>query len=240
MCCSVFAIAGNEKDNKRKNPALPQPSVIDALDSVVLDLSQQVITGNSISFPVSILTDDTVFSLDFSFKYDHSNFTYDTITDLANYLQSVSFYNTNDSTVRYTSFSLQGITIDTNLVAVHFITLGGGICSPDLNTVKVYLNGELCSFKIIQCSFTGIPDLSNKNNFVNVYPNPASSVLNIESSENVSVELVDLNGKTIIHPTAFAAGEKQTLKVSNIASGIYFFRIYHEGFLTVQKVVINN
>ena len=81
-------------------------SQIDLSDTVVFDLSQAIITGTSIDIPISIISDDTINALDFSLKYDQVKFLYDSIIDLTTYLQAVSFYNSNDSTIRFTSNSI--------------------------------------------------------------------------------------------------------------------------------------
>ena len=106
---------------------------IDALDTVVFDLSQAVINGNNVEFPVSIISDDTINSLDFSLKYNQINLSYDTIIDLTTYLQSFAFYNNNDSTLRFTSYCFQAISHDTSLVSIHFNMLSAQIANADFN-----------------------------------------------------------------------------------------------------------
>src|SRR4030095_8126599 len=56
-------------------------SSINASDSVLIDLDNFIKAGNDIAVPVYILTDDTIYSLDFSFKYNHDNLTYDTMVN---------------------------------------------------------------------------------------------------------------------------------------------------------------
>ena len=135
---------------------------INALDTVVFDLSQSVITGNNVWFPVSILSDDTIYALDFSLKYNQNNLAYDSIINLTNYLQPFSYYNSNDSTWRFTSNSLQQITNDTPLVSVSFNLIGGLLTNSDLYTIKAYLNGTQCSIKLNNVSFIGIDEIEKK------------------------------------------------------------------------------
>ena len=81
-------------------------TVINNLDTVVFDLAQQTNTTSTVMFPVYFLSDDTVNALDFSFKFDMSKFSYDTIFNHTNYLTAV-FYQAADSVLRLTSYSLQ-------------------------------------------------------------------------------------------------------------------------------------
>ena len=55
-------------------------STINSGDTVVFDYSQAVFVNGNLKFPVSIITDDVdVFSLDFSFRFNNVDFTYDTV-----------------------------------------------------------------------------------------------------------------------------------------------------------------
>ena len=111
----------------------------------------------------------------------------------------------------------------------------------DLYNVQGYLHGYLCNVKLINCSFTGIADVGISNRFINsAYPNPAGEFINVESSENATAVLCDLNGKTIISPIAIYAGEKLKLNTGNIPNGIYILKTFAVGFVSTQKIAINN
>lgn len=59
------------------------------------------------------------------------------------------------------------------------------------------------------------------NGSVKIYPNPAKSKLNIESSEEViNVSIIDITGKTILKEI-----EKNTIDLSGLEEGIYFIKI---------------
>jgi hypothetical protein len=77
------------------------------------------------------------------------------------------------------------------------------------------------------------------------YPNPATSVvnfdLNLNTSERVSVEIVSMTGQKIkdIDFGVLAAGaQKVSADVSNLESGIYFFRFKIGNTLYVKPVTI--
>jgi hypothetical protein len=124
-------------------------ATVDAMDSVIFDLSKTIISGSSVSFPVSIFSDDTINALDFSFKYNQTTLTYDSIHNLTAYIQPLAYYSTVDSTVRFTSYSVQSYSNAVSLVTVHFTMLGTQLNDTDLYTVNTYLNGNHCSFRMI-------------------------------------------------------------------------------------------
>lgn len=76
----------------------------------------------------------------------------------------------------------------------------------------------------------GIEDVDNVN--VSVYPNPANDVLNIEGEGIQEVELMDVNGRTVM--TTANAG---SLNISNLASGIYVVRVITNNGISTQKIV---
>lgn len=99
---------------------------------------------------MSIISDDIINALDFSFKYNQSKFSWDTIEQLPGYkLQTTAFFNNADQTVRFTSNSFQNYTLSGPVVNIWFDVLSGQFTKDDIQIVAVYLNGEPCSFKII-------------------------------------------------------------------------------------------
>lgn len=231
LCVSIVIASNKNKGNSI--------AAVNANDTIVINLANQTMANGKISFPVSIISDDTIYALDFSFKYDQTNFTYDTILNLSPLLQSSAYYNTNDSTVRYTSFSLDSLSKNTDLVTVRFNTFSSYMCSQDINTIKGFLNGDACSIKLINCLTAGISDANSASNTVSVYPNPSSQLLNITSAQNASMVLYDLNGKIIVAPTSINKDQKSQLNVSGVVNGIYFLKVYNDNFVTVKKVMIN-
>ena len=73
---------------------------------------------------------------------------------------------------------------------------------------------------------------------VNVYPNPASSSINVLLSEDASVEIFDMNGKVVVSESGVKAFEKYSINTQHLAKGVYTLKASNAGFVTVQKVVI--
>jgi hypothetical protein len=78
------------------------------------------------------------------------------------------------------------------------------------------------------------------NKFVTVYPNPATDVVNIESSVSLNhskLSLIDALGKE----TTFLlnqTGKGYSLDVSSLAKGLYFLQIVSDGKIQLEKVLI--
>jgi hypothetical protein len=66
---------------------------------------------------------------------------------------------------------------------------------------------------------------------VNVYPNPANNIINVEGEGIQNVQILDINGRTVMNANA------GSIDISRLANGIYFVRaIATEGVSTVKIV----
>jgi hypothetical protein len=208
---------------------------IDSTDTVVFDLSQVVASGGLINFPLSINSDDTIYSLDFSLKYNDQSINYDSIIELTSYVQSFFFYNPNDSTLRYTSSALQPYDIATSLTLIQFDLFASQISDSDLYDVKAYLNGSECSIIIIPPPISGVTENHGYENSVIIYPNPATSALTISAKENAIVQMINVNGD-IIMQQEISSGSS-SLDISRISNGCYFVKVIREKSSTVKKFI---
>ncbi|NND61556.1 MAG: T9SS type A sorting domain-containing protein, partial [Flavobacteriaceae bacterium] len=71
-----------------------------------------------------------------------------------------------------------------------------------------------------------------------VYPNPTSTVLSFDSSENIIYQFVvyDNFGKVI--ETNEWNSNRGKFDVSHLSSGLYFFRFNSEKSSSIQKIII--
>ena len=74
----------------------------------------------------------------------------------------------------------------------------------------------------------------------NVYPNPATDVLNVKFDANAvtTVELTDLTGKVVETQTAQAGASTVNFATANVNAGVYFVNVKNVNGSTTQKVVI--
>ena len=73
-------------------------------------------------------------------------------------------------------------------------------------------------------------------NDINVYPNPAKETVFIENNHQQinQIQVIDISGKQL----KTFKNLKNQVDVSELPSGVYFFKIYSEGNTTIKKVII--
>ncbi len=78
------------------------------------------------------------------------------------------------------------------------------------------------------------------DNLISLYPNPASSILNIENNSTLAIEAITIYGingsvlREINNNQSF-----ETISVSNLASGIYFVKIKCNDAVVTKKFIKN-
>ena len=79
---------------------------------------------------------------------------------------------------------------------------------------------------------TSVNNIDKENNFI-IYPNPASTYVQIESDnlQNKCIEILDITGKVLI--SSSLRGTKQSVDISDLQNGIYFIMIENQ----VQKLI---
>ena len=213
---------------------------INQLDTVFFDLSKKVITGNYIEFPVFIKSDDVINSVDFAVKFDLSKLQYDSLIIHRPSISPIANYNSNDSTLRLTSFDLQVIPNDTLLVSLRFKLLNGTteIHKTDFNSIAALLNGDPCTGVVIEAGIpSAVKNISDDSYNMNVYPNPSRGFLNINVSENTIVRLLNMEGE-LVFESLVIAGEKQMINTEKIPDGNYLIQSIANKRTTIRKVTI--
>ena len=91
-----------------------------------------------------------------------------------------------------------------------------------IDYVRIYQNNTLNTKDILANSFK-------------VYPNPASSEINIQTDLNIDkLELYDILGKFILKET----NSTKSIKLNNLKPGMYLLNIYSDDFRTVKKIIV--
>lgn len=75
---------------------------------------------------------------------------------------------------------------------------------------------------------------ANLNEF-SMYPNPATSILNITGEYLISSTIYDINGRAVLHSNLQNTG---AIDISNLESGVYTVNIHSEKGEYVQKLII--
>ena len=81
---------------------------------------------------------------------------------------------------------------------------------------------------------TGINEIAEGE--VNVYPNPATTVINIANAEGAQISVFDINGRMISNVESASAN--QTIDASNFAKGMYIVRIANGNNVITKKVSV--
>src|SRR5690606_34787856 len=105
--------------------------------------------------------------------------------------------------------------------------LPDGTYTITMTATDEYGNTSTCDFELIVESVLGV----NQNNLdagIALYPNPASSVVNLVNRTNISLEkmmIYDINGKLVNQTDLRAMQGQKAVDVSSLASGVYVVQI---------------
>jgi len=106
-------------------------------------------------------------------------------------------------------------------------------------TIMIYTNDSDLPVKNIpiamQLTSVGIGE--EEATYVMVYPNPATSVMNIQANENIkNIRVMNLAGQTVVSTAVDA--ERYQINASDFDAGIYFVQIETDNGITTQKITV--
>jgi hypothetical protein len=133
----------------RASGSFPGITVINQLDSVIFDLSQSVCASGQVTFPVYFKSDDPIYAVDFSLKFNPNGFTFSTVNNIQSGLFTSAYYNNSDSTLRFTSYSITPMINNSPLVTLRFNLPSANISLARFDSVYTLLNGDDCSRRFI-------------------------------------------------------------------------------------------
>jgi hypothetical protein len=217
--------------------ASPSSLFKSASEKVIFNLSNAVVSGNTVEVPVSVVSSNTVSSIDFSMPLNSDVVSFNEISDVANGAESLSHFNTNDNTLRFTSYHTSNFKTDRSVATVKFNLVNGQLSASDLAGSLAFINGENAEVAFVGSIGSNNVDYSN---VVSVFPNPASSFVQVITPELATVQLMDAAGRIISTNMNVTAGQALTLSTVELASGVYFVKISNENFSVNKKIVINN
>lgn len=119
------------------------------------------------------------------------------------------------------------------------VSLDSGINSPLLYTRNRYDNIKITALNVVPPNVIALNTNEQLAAKFNMYPNPATNVVNITNSENMLVNQVtvyDIAGKQISTQSFNSEAEIQ-LNVENLANGTYMLHLQTHGGTAVKKLV---
>ena len=92
--------------------------------------------------------------------------------------------------------------------------------------------------KIVKFNITTITDAATiASSEISVYPNPASDMVVISSDEEISYQLIGMNGLVVYAGTTSASN---VINTSSIPSGVYMLKLSSPDVQKVEKLVIHH
>ena len=74
----------------------------------------------------------------------------------------------------------------------------------------------------------------NENNAISIYPNPATSILNVNANGYNTVEIINMLGQVVYNTTM---NDNAQINVRNLNDGVYFVRLNGANGTTTQKFI---
>ncbi len=78
--------------------------------------------------------------------------------------------------------------------------------------------------------------VEGENDYFNVYPNPATSILTLENLSSANIRILDNFGKVVLSITNSQTPE---ISVASFANGMYFVEVEQEGVVRTARFVKN-
>lgn len=183
---------------------------------------------------VSFKSFGEVNALDFSLKINASNIVYDTLIFTSPALDgATAFMSNEDSTLRFTSFSIQEYQQNSIIVTLRFKEINP-FDPDDFVAVKSYLNGELVASQL-NYQVTGISEYEEQEQ-LSVTPNPTGGILNIYSGYQQWITLHDVSGREVVRPILLHPGYT-VVDFGFLLPGIYLLRV-DEGTKHIVRIII--
>jgi hypothetical protein len=75
---------------------------------------------------------------------------------------------------------------------------------------------------------------------LNIYPNPANEILNIESNTESKIGFIELfNIQGTIVKSVYIGVKKTSINISGLPDGLYIIRVQNENGVTQKKLIKN-
>lgn len=109
------------------------------------------------------------------------------------------------------------------------------------DTSILFISGEFGSKSLKKpnalTSFTALGVADSNINKVNLYPNPTTGIVQINTAETVKVTIVDMLGK-VVYQNASVDAQTQ-INLSSFQKGIYMAKIVGENTTQTEKIILN-
>ncbi len=98
-------------------------------------------------------------------------------------------------------------------------------------------NGDIAySYSIVPSLVTGVNEIIS-NDFIKVYPNPATNTIIVEGKtpiQNFQIKILNIMGETVL------LTKNKEIDISGLPNGVYFLNFETDQFISSKKVVIQH
>ena len=200
---------------------------------ILLDLANKKTNADSsVEIPVSIIANQKVNSIDFSFTENNSE---QVFSGFSNFYEPSLEWLANkdlDNTIMFTSSSLSTLPSNTNLFTLNFKPSKSQITANDIQIGIGLINGKSAKVKITQ-------PLENQADYrITICPNPSKGIFKINTPETVTLNITDIAGGCILSNKIINSGENSIIDLTAQAKGVYFVRLSNSNYITTKKIVV--
>lgn len=209
-------------------------------NKIVIDLSKAVISGNMVDAPVTFVSEEPVYSVDFSMMFDGSALAYNSLVNYPASTEALAYFNNDTKKLKMTASNVNVAPYSTfaPVASVRFEMKSGALDSDLFSNLVGYLNGEVVPFEV-QNRAVGIDASNAGNGSVSIFPNPSTGIINITSAADAKVVVCDVTGKEILLQSNVSAGKTLQLSMADFANGVYMVKLYNNDFVSIKKVVLS-
>jgi hypothetical protein len=99
-----------------------------------------------------------------------------------------------------------------------------------------YTNGNAVAVRALSGDNSGIEE--TMNNLFNVYPNPATDMINVSFNEvvNGTVSIINIAGKEVLNATV--NGAQTSISTTTLSSGVYYVQLNNGNSTQIDKIVV--
>jgi hypothetical protein len=118
------------------------------------------------------------------------------------------------------------------------------VTNPGIYTVTVTGNNDCRTIKTVRVNIgTYIKNFTGKDLQVNIYPNPANDIINLELDMNgfdeLKLEIINSRGQVLYNSKLYSDRfYKEIINISGYSKGIYYIKISNSELIHISKVII--
>jgi PKD repeat protein len=184
-------------------------------------------------------------ALDFKLDYNQSKISVQNITDESSNLIDCTkdWNNFENDKIYFSSYSISGFRSNKHLFTIEF-TSNGSITPTDFANSVSLVNGKVGGSIINIHGTTGLIQTDIQDAYVNVYPNPASDLLNLEfalnTDELVEITLLNSLGESIYSAMRPSNNKLQmmNLDISELAKGVYYLKVSTSDQKAIKRIIV--